>query len=144
LNVDFPSRITGMFSAGKNVCGLCLGEQRRGNHLQFETRVFRYGRMLLGAAFAAIGVGSGDVFAHQAPTGWTYPWACCHDMDCREVKATSIREGPKGYVIRSTGEVIPMTDSRIKNSPDGEYHWCSVAGRDNTRTICLFVPPRDS
>jgi hypothetical protein len=64
-------------------------------------------------------------------------------MDCREVKSSSIGEEPKGYVIRSTGEVIPMTDSRIKNSPDGEYHWCSVAGRNNTRTICLFVPPRD-
>lgn len=132
-----------MFSAGKNVCGICLGGRRRGDHSESETSVFRYGCVLLGVAFAIIGAGPGEAFAHRAPTGWTYPWACCHDMDCREVNASSIRESPKGYVIQSTGEVIPMTDSRIKNSPDGEYHWCSVAGRNNTRTICLFVPPRE-
>jgi len=143
LNVGFSSTTTGMTSAGKNVCGLCLGERRREKHLLSETWAFRCGYMLLGAVFAAIDAGSSNALAHQAPTGWTYPWACCHDMDCREVKSTSIRESPKGYVIRSTGEIIPMTDSRIRNSPDGEYHWCSVAGRDNTRTICLFVPPRD-
>ncbi len=132
-----------MFNAGKNVCGIWLGGQRRGITLPPTMRSLPCGCMLLGMTVAITIAGSIDAFAHQAPTGWTYPWACCHDMDCREVKASSIREGPKGYVIRSTGEVIPMTDSRIKNSPDGEYHWCSVAGQDNTRTICLFVPPRD-
>lgn len=35
-----------------------------------------------------------------------------------------------------------MTDARIKRSPDGKFHWCSVAGADDSRTICLFVPPR--
>jgi hypothetical protein len=131
-----------MYSAGRNVCGIWLGGQRRGVMERPGKRSFRYG-CILGTAVAIVEAGSAGAFAHQAPSGWTYPWACCHDMDCREVQSSSIGEEPKGYVIRSTGEVIPMTDSRIKNSPDGEYHWCSVAGRNNTRTICLFVPPKD-
>ena len=80
--------------------------------------------------------------AHDAKSGWSYPYACCSGIDCREVQATVIRERPEGFVIGLTGEVVGYTDKRIRNSPDGEYHWCSVAGRDDGRTICLFVPPR--
>jgi hypothetical protein len=47
-----------------------------------------------------------------------------------------------GYLIRHTGEIIPYGDRRIKNSPDGEYHWCAHRkGLDEGKTICLFVPP---
>ena len=81
-------------------------------------------------------------FAHQAPSGWTYPYACCSGQDCREVRDTAIGERPEGYVIKATGEVVGYEDRRIKYSPDGHYHWCSVAGSDTSRTICLFVPPR--
>ena len=64
--------------------------------------------------------------------------------DTTAVKSSSkqISERPEGYVIQGTGEVVAYSDGRLKNSPDGEYHWCSVAGADNSRTICLFVPPR--
>ena len=79
--------------------------------------------------------------AHEAPKGWNYPYSCCSGYDCREVSSKAIGEGPKGYVIKGTGEVVSYSDARLKNSPDGEYHWCSVAGADDTRTICLFVPP---
>lgn len=86
--------------------------------------------------------------AHEAlptpaqPQGWSYPFACCSGYDCREVVEKAIGEQSQGYVIVRTGEVIPYSDSRIKNSPDGEYHWCSVAGAGDGHTICLFVPPR--
>ena len=43
-------------------------------------------------------------------------------------------------VDNTTGEVLPYNDRRIRNSPDGEYHWCSKYGKDDTDTICLFVP----
>lgn len=76
------------------------------------------------------------------PNGWSYPFSCCSGYDCREVPQTSIGERPEGYVIEGTGEVLPYRDTRLKDSPDGEYHWCSVAGADNSRTICLFVPPK--
>lgn len=76
------------------------------------------------------------------PHGWTYPLSCCSGYDCREVAENAIREWPEGYVIEGTGEVIAYTDSRIKNSPDGVFHWCSVAGANDGHTVCLFAPQR--
>ncbi|TGQ31891.1 MULTISPECIES: hypothetical protein [unclassified Mesorhizobium] len=104
---------------------------------------------LLSTLFAAgmIAVLSAPAFAHDAtptaamPQGWSYPFSCCSGYDCREVSQTSISERPEGYVIKGTGEVVAYSDKRIKNSPDGEYHWCSVAGANDGKTICLFVPP---
>lgn len=86
--------------------------------------------------------------AHEAmptaaqPNGWSYPFSCCSGYDCREVSKKAISERPEGYVILGTGEVVAYTDARVKDSPDGAFHWCSVAGSNNGRTICLFVPPR--
>ncbi len=107
-------------------------------------------RLLIpGFAAATLAVGMpGFAAAHDAkptaarPQGWSYPFACCSGYDCREVSSRQISEKPEGYVIKGTGEIVAYSDGRLKNSPDGEYHWCSVAGQDNTRTICLFVPPR--
>jgi hypothetical protein len=82
------------------------------------------------------------------PQGWSYPLSCCSGYDCREVGDSrsgakiTIAEVPEGYKISTTGEVIAYNDTRIKDSPDGEFHWCSVAGADDGRTICLFIPPR--
>ena len=87
----------------------------------------------------------GQVSAHDAPTGWKYPWACCSNMDCQQVQSSTVLEKPQGYVIQSTGEVVGYRDKRIKDLPDGEYHWCAhQAGPDAGQTICLFVPPRGS
>lgn len=80
--------------------------------------------------------------AHDAPKGWSYPFACCSDYDCRTVPTKQVSERPEGYVINVTGEVLAHGDSRLKHSPDGDFHWCSVAGKSDGRTICLFVPPR--
>jgi hypothetical protein len=76
---------------------------------------------------------------HDAPKGWTYPFACCSGQDCRPV--ADVRETAAGFVVRS-GETVAYSDVRIRRSPDGDFHWCSVAGADDGRTICLFVPPR--
>lgn len=97
--------------------------------------------MKLVLALAAI-VGALPAGAHEAPAGWTYPLSCCSGVDCREVPPAFIVEGPLAYEIVPTGELIGMKDSRIKPSPDGEFHWCSVGGSDKGATICLFVPPR--
>ncbi|MEW9835667.1 hypothetical protein [Mesorhizobium marinum] len=100
------------------------------------------------AATALTGVPLLSAAAHDAlptaakPQGWSYPFSCCSGYDCREVSARQISERPEGYVIKGTGEVVTYSDTRLKSSPDGEYHWCSVAGADDSRTICLFVPPR--
>jgi hypothetical protein len=93
-------------------------------------------------------VGAGVAFAHDAmptaakPDGWSYPFSCCSGYDCRMVPEAAISERPEGYVIDGTGEVVGYRDARLKDSPDGEFHWCSVAGAEDGRTICLFVPPR--
>jgi hypothetical protein len=74
--------------------------------------------------------------------GWSYPYSCCSGVDCRQVSDKAISERPDGYVINGAGEVVAYSDSRVKNSPDGLYHWCSVAGANDGKTICLFVPPK--
>jgi hypothetical protein len=99
------------------------------------------------ALTAAVTTFAASALAHDAtptaakPQGWSYPFSCCSGYDCRAVSQTSISERPEGYVIKGTGEVVSYSDARIKNSPDGEYHWCSVAGANDGKTICLFVPP---
>ncbi|WP_051914168.1 hypothetical protein [Nitratireductor basaltis] len=86
---------------------------------------------------------AGDgVGAHEAKTGWRYPYACCSNKDCREVPARMVNESAEGYVIRTTGEIISYDDKRIRHSPDGVFHWCSISGKADTKTICLFVPPK--
>ncbi len=87
-----------------------------------------------------------DGWSHDAPPtpklplGWEYPWNCCSGVDCAPVQSSAIGETSEGYVIKQTGEVIPYRDKKIKDSPDGEYHWCSHISTDH-KTICLFVPP---
>lgn len=76
------------------------------------------------------------------PLGWSYPYSCCSGIDCRQVGEKAISERPEGYVINGTGEVVAYKDHRVKYSPDGVYHWCSVAGAEYSRTICLFVPSK--
>lgn len=91
------------------------------------------------AAIACTGLAS----AHDAPAGWTYPWSCCSNQDCHEVPEDAIKEGPGGYELVTTGEVVPYGDKRVKDSPDGRFHACQQAGDfDKGRILCLFIPPR--
>ncbi|MES0218022.1 hypothetical protein NKL07_21995 [Mesorhizobium sp. C280B] len=98
--------------------------------------------LLLAAIAVVIFVMCGAASSHDAPTGWSYPFSCCSGYDCREVPDDWITESSDGYHIVITGEVIPMTDPKVKQSPDGRFHWCSVAGANDGKTICLFAPPR--
>lgn len=96
----------------------------------------------IAGAVTILAFSQSPVGAHDAPTGWKYPLSCCSGFDCREVPASAVEEGPSGYVINTTGEIIPMSDRKVRMSPDGVFHWCSVAGKNDGKTICLFVPPR--
>jgi hypothetical protein len=104
--------------------------------------------VLILAGLAALAIATNPAGAHDAlptaaqPQGWSYPFSCCSGYDCRAVPETAISERPEGYMIKGTGEVVPYRDARLKDSPDGAFHWCSVAGANDGRTICLFVPPR--
>lgn len=119
-----------------------------------RTPHFFAGSCLVGAAIAAGAVGilliaTGQSWPHDAlptaamPQGWKYPFSCCASYDCKEVADADVVEGSRGYEIRGTGELIPMSDKRVKDSPDGKFHWCAhQTGLDAGKTICLFVPPR--
>ncbi|WP_085467649.1 hypothetical protein [Mesorhizobium australicum] len=100
--------------------------------------------MLVGfLALLFVAMGAREASAHDAPAGWTYPLSCCSSFDCREAQTGEVEERPEGFVIAGTGEIVPMTDRRIRNSPDGKFHWCArQSGVDAGCTICLFVPPR--
>lgn len=99
---------------------------------------------VLRLALSLAAVLSGTAFpssAHMAPTGWAYPYQCCSDRDCQPVHGTEVTEGPDGYLIEETGEVLGYSDPRLKVSPDGEFHLCAAPGK-RSAAICLFVPPR--
>jgi hypothetical protein len=83
--------------------------------------------------------------AGAQPKGWTYPWACCSGMDCAEIPQTSVHETSEGYVVDGATDDAPISyqDKRVKDSPDGAFHWCAHrTGPDLGKTICLFAPPR--
>lgn len=91
----------------------------------------------------------GAARAHDAlptaamPQGWTYPWGCCSNQDCRQATDGEVREVVKGYLLTTSGEIVPYGDKRIKDSPDGMFHACQQGGNiDKGRVLCLFVPPR--
>ena len=56
------------------------------------------------------------------------------DIGFADAKIT-VAEIPEGYRISSTGEVVGYGDARLKDSPDGEFHWCSVAGADDNDVV---------
>jgi hypothetical protein len=82
--------------------------------------------------------------AHDAPSGWQYENSCCSNRDCRELSASEIGEVWNGYHIKisTQGEIVPYRSPKIKDSPDGHFHWCSHGGLNSGGTICLYVPPR--
>lgn len=74
-----------------------------------------------------------------------YEMRCCSgSLDCRPVPDGAISETPTGYRINATGEVVPYNDTRIRQSPDQQFHWCSVAGEPDSRTLCIYSPGRGS
>jgi hypothetical protein len=51
----------------------------------------------------------GRAIAHDPLTGWKYPWACCSNMDCKEVQSPVVLERKEGYVIQFTGEATKIS-----------------------------------
>jgi hypothetical protein len=125
-----PGNSTGQF--------VSIVQPKRGN-VHITARIAAVSASL---ALAMAVTGATTARAHEAPSGWMYPYECCSGYDCRPVSSKWIKESGGSFIIPTTGEAVPYTDKRIRTSPDGEFHWCSVAGSDDGRTICLFVPQR--
>lgn len=78
--------------------------------------------------------------AHQAPSGWQYPYECCSDHDCYQITRDDIEIVDDGYLIKASRDHQIVPFSRAKASPDGGWHRCSVGGDPEAWTLCLFVP----
>lgn len=91
--------------------------------------------LLLAAALAAPAF---PAAAHQAPSGWRYDAICCSNQDCRPISAREVEATARGWRIKRTGALVPFSQAR--QSKDGAFHWCTVDGSDNGKTICLYAP----
>ena len=81
----------------------------------------------------------GPARAHDAPSGWAYAPECCSNRDCHQIEDDAVTIVPGGWRIKATGEIFRQAEVRM--SKDGRFHRCSVQGRDDARTFCLYVPP---
>ena len=86
--------------------------------------------------------------AHDAGSGWPYPWECCSSMDCWEAGTGGPEPdpipSPGGWKL-SDGAVVPFHLAR--SSPDGRFHVCRRGGQltgtvitPHERPACLWVP----
>lgn len=72
-----------------------------------------------------------------------YPYNCCSGFDCRAVSQDDLSATDKGWLVKSSGEVVPYGDQRIKATPPeggGLFHLCTEGGRADGRVICIYIP----
>lgn len=81
-----------------------------------------------------------------------YPQSCCSGQDCYPMSWDEIDVTPDGYVVKSTGELIPFGLERL-TPPEGGgmFHRCSLSGNRANKTIgmsygqpCFWAPPTGS
>lgn len=96
---------------------------------------------------------AGKVYAHDAPSGWTYDYRCCNVTDCRPADGPDgprhhpiqILEVQGGYrVVKPSGkfDTIEWNSPKVRPSKDGEYHVCTHGGSNETGTICIYIPDK--
>jgi hypothetical protein len=71
-----------------------------------------------------------------------YDSACCSTIDCYPVAEGAIIEKTDGFEVVATGEFIRRDESKVRLSPDGQWHRCSHGGKTDAGTICIYVPGR--
>ena len=89
----------------------------------------------LGVAIILLALMSVAAYAHS----W-YPPSCCSDEDCWPTEGVTATDA--GWLIHTSGEVIPYGDSRIRPTPPeaSGFHVCHVGADPKARALCLFVP----
>jgi hypothetical protein len=87
--------------------------------------------------------------AHEAPTGWKYPYLCCSNRDCGMLPTGAVREGPNGFQVtilpgqhdmvkdHAVQFLIPYGQERI--APDGADHICISP---DLKMLCFFTGGR--
>lgn len=82
---------------------------------------------------------AGSAGAHDIYMDWRMPDApnvsCCHNRDCRPVRAVSDMDGNWTAIV--DGQLIPIPRAKVLTipNPDGRSHWCGQGGQ----TYC-FMP----
>lgn len=98
--------------------------------------------------------GAMEACAHEAPSGWEYPFACCSGVDCARIDASAVRASPPGFVVtvapgrhpmwpaqRREPLILEIPYEKARHSPDGLWHLCiDEAGQ----LLCFFSPDADS
>ncbi|WP_332685422.1 hypothetical protein [Bosea sp. (in: a-proteobacteria)] len=92
--------------------------------------------------------------AHQAPSGWEYPFACCSGADCARIDPGEVRLGKTGFVVtiapgrhpmwpteRRELLILQIPHDKARLSPDGLWHLCI---NDAGELLCFFSPGGDS
>ncbi|MFG1267886.1 hypothetical protein V5F40_07975 [Xanthobacter sp. DSM 14520] len=87
----------------------------------------------LALSLCALALLPGLARAHE----W-YPAYCCSGQDCYEIGPEDVEFVGQGYFIKATGEYYPR--DAVPESPDGKFHRCSIQGKREARTLCLFAP----
>ena len=92
--------------------------------------------LALGIIFGAI---VGKAYGHHF-----YSVACCDDGDCFPLKPGEVRFVKEGYLVMpqnflKTPVLVPHGSSKIKASPDGNFHSCTPPKSPNW-VVCLYVP----
>jgi hypothetical protein len=87
---------------------------------------------------AAVAVATKHARAHE----W-YPPQCCSGNDCRPIRQDDVELRPDGFFVKESGELIPYGDVRIRKTPPeggASFHRCSVGGKAEGATLCLYIP----
>lgn len=97
-----------------------------------------------------LAAGAMPAHAHEAPSGWDYPFYCCLDSDCAPIDAGAVREGGGGFIVTIAPGQHPMWSrerhapltldipyDKAKPSPDGHWHLCIDDAGD---LLCFFAP----
>lgn len=126
-------------------------------HSDYGIKIEAFGRkvrraMYLGLVAIVVVIGIGLLLrpakAHEAPSGWTYPAACCSQRDCARVPMVQVSDGPEGYRVKllpgdhnmaPNGGSYLIPYANAKSSGDHEYHICILP---SGTVICFFAPPR--
>lgn len=111
-------------------------------------------RVLASMIAAVLLAGAMPAHAHQAPSGWDYPFYCCLDSDCSPIETEAVQEVTGGFVVTIAPGKHPMWSSerkqplrleipqdKAKQSPDGRWHLCID---DSGELLCFFAPGNDS
>ena len=88
--------------------------------------------------------------AHQAASGWDYPFECCSGADCAQIGADAVQESQPGFVVtimpgghpmwpseRREPLVLSIPYQKARLSPDGRWHLCI---NDAGELLCFFSP----